>query len=541
MRGEGGILLILSILCLLFNFAFPLPPCALISQHTMDQRLQRAGLGGPDAGKCGTRKQAMNRPIRSGCLFPAPWALVLIVAAVLGCSAAPALAQVPAATHVAASVSPIDTGATAWMLMSSALVMLMVPGLALFYAGMVRRKNVLGTMMHSMTALAIIGVEWIVIGYALTFGTDHHGIIGWDSGKMLLWNVLPSSQVTPGSAHIPEYTFIMFQGMFAIITPALIAGAFAERVKFSSYMVFTLLWGLLVYNPLAHWVWAPGGWLGSQGGLGAIDFAGGTVVHISAGASALVMALYLGKRIGYPTSVLQPNSLVLTLLGAGLLWFGWFGFNGGSATAADQNAALAFTTTQVAAAAGAFSWLIAEWMMHGRPTSLGVASGLVAGLVAITPASGFVSPASALVIGGVAGVVCYMAVLVKSKLGYDDSLDAFGVHGVGGFLGAVLTGVFCSLAYNSGGATGGIKQVGIQLLAAFSAMAYAGIFTLLITFVIDKVMGFRVTTGIEIEGVDVGIHGEQGWLLEQTPTPAVELPGTQLVDRKLTRVFPTKV
>jgi len=419
--------------------------------------------------------------------------------------------------------------------MSSALVMLMLPGLALFYAGMVRRKNVLATMMHSMAALAIIGVEWVIIGYAMAFGTDVHGVVGWDTGKLFLWNIMPNSVSPVTVATVPEYAFIMFQGMFAIITPALIAGAFAERVKFSSYLVFTLLWGVLIYNPLAHWVWAPGGWLGtSTGCMGAIDFAGGTVVHISAGASALVTALYLGKRIGYPTRVLQPNSLVLTLLGAGLLWFGWFGFNGGSATAADQSAALAFTNTQIAAAAGALTWLIAEWMMHGRPTSLGLASGLVAGLVAITPASGFVPPPAALVIGGLAGIVCYLAVLTKSKLGYDDSLDAFGVHGVGGFLGAVLTGVFCSLAYNSTGANGGLHQVGVQLLAACSAMAYAAIGTLAITFVIDKVMGFRVSSSTEVEGIDVAVHGEQGWLLDQTPTTAVELPGTQEVERART-------
>ncbi len=424
-----------------------------------------------------------------------------------------------------------DTGATAWMLISSALVMLMVPGLALFYAGMVRRKNVLGTMMHSMAALGIIGIEWVVIGYAMAFGKSQHGLVGWDPSKVLLWGLTPDSAYVNGNGiAIPEYVFMMFQGMFAIITPALIAGAFAERVKFSSYAVFTLFWGLLVYNPLAHWVWG-GGWLGAgEGNIGALDFAGGTVVHVSAGVSALVMAIYLGKRIGYPQSVLQPNSLVLTFLGAGLLWFGWFGFNGGSAIAADKFAALAFTNTQIAAAAGALAWMLAEWFKHGRPTTLGVASGLVAGLVAITPASGFVSPPASIVIGALAGVICYAAVLVKGKLGYDDSLDAFGVHGVGGFLGALLTGVFASKIF--GGSTGPVDgnyaQIGRQAIAAVSAAAYAGIGTLVLIFVIDKVMGFRVNRTTEIEGVDVAIHGEQGWMLDQTPAPTAELPGTSM-------------
>ena len=438
---------------------------------------------------------------------------------------------------VTPSVTPatpaIDTGATAWMLMSSALVMLMMPGLALFYAGMVRRKNVLGTMMHSMAALGIIGVEWIVIGYSMAFGKSYHGLVGWEPAKMLLWGLTPDSIVNPsGSAtgNIPEYVFVMFQGMFAIITPALIAGAFAERVKFSAYALFTAIWGLLIYNPLAHWVWG-GGWLGTTGTgfhMGALDFAGGTVVHISAGMSALVMAIYLGKRIGYPDSVLQPNSLTLTLLGAGMLWFGWFGFNGGSAVAADKSAALAFTNTQVAAAAGGLMWLLAEWWKHGRPTSLGFASGLVAGLVAITPASGFVSPASAMLIGAAAGFVCYQAVLIKGKLGYDDSLDAFGVHGVGGFLGALLTGLLARTAF--GGSQGDWHQLGVQAVAACSAAAFAGIGTLVIMFVIDKTIGFRLKEKHEIVGLDIGIHGEQGWMLEQVPTPAVEIPGNQSVD-----------
>jgi len=313
----------------------------------------------------------------------------------------------PPALGGSADTGSISSGDTAWMLISAALVMLMVPGLALFYGGMVRRKNILGTMMHSMAALAIIGAEWLVVGYAMSFGTDHHGIIGFDTDRLLLWNILP--QQARAGTHVPEYVYMAYQGMFAIITPALIAGAIAERVKFSAYVVFILGWGLLIYNPVTHWVWG-GGWMGPApvGGdglfhLGAYDFAGGIVVHVTAGASALVTALYIGKRIGYPQSVLQPNSLVLTLLGAGILWFGWFGFNGGSAVASNSNAGLAFTTTQFAAVGGALSWMLAEWLKHGRPTSMGLASGLVAGLATVTPAAGYVSPASGLLIGIIAG------------------------------------------------------------------------------------------------------------------------------------------
>ena len=444
---------------------------------------------------------------------------------------------VPAAPVV---VEKADSGATAWMLISSALVMVMMPGLALFYAGMVRRKNVLGTMMHSMAALGIIGVEWVVIGYAMAFGTSQHGLIGWDWSKLFLQGITPETMIKPGSATVPELVFVMFQGMFAIITPALIAGAFAERVKFSAYALFTLLWGIIIYNPLAHWVWG-GGWLGAgTTGLhiGAIDFAGGTVVHISAGVSALICAIYIGKRLGYPQHVLQPNSLVLTLLGAGLLWFGWFGFNGGSAVAGDPNipfanaAVAAFTNTQIAAAAGAMAWLIAEWLKHGRATSLGFASGLVAGLVAVTPASGYVHPMGALAIGVAAGLVCYGAVLLKGRLGYDDSLDAFGVHGVGGFLGAILTGVFAVKIF--GGTAGAIQgnwaQVGKQAIAACTAAAYAGIGTIVLLVIIDKTIGFRMKQKYEIEGMDAALHGEQGWMLEPGGVPTIGLPGDASVD-----------
>jgi ammonium transporter, Amt family len=438
------------------------------------------------------------------------------------------------------SATDISSGDTAWMLISAALVMLMVPGLALFYGGMVRRKNILGTMMHSMAALAIIGVEWIVIGYAMSFGTDHAGVIGWDWDKILLWNI-PPQMVHPGS-HIPEYVFMAYQGMFAIITPALIAGAFAERVRFSAYLLFILGWGLLVYNPVAHWVWG-GGFMGPAASsadtafhLGAFDFAGGMVVHVTAGVSALITALYIGKRIGYPTSVLQPNSLVLTLLGAGLLWFGWFGFNGGSAGAANSNAGLAFTTTQFAAVGGALSWMLAEWLKHGRATSMGLASGLVAGLATVTPAAGYVSPAAGLLIGLLAGVVCFQAVLAKAKLGYDDSLDAFGVHGIGGFMGAVLVGVFARKILNSDGVDGALaghgQQVLIQFAAALGTAVYAALGTLVVMWLVDKVVGFRMSRTAEIEGMDVGIHGEQGWMLNDIPVPTTGLPGDQSVDWK---------
>jgi Amt family ammonium transporter len=422
----------------------------------------------------------------------------------------------------------IDTGATAWMLISSALVMFMVPGLALFYAGMVRRKNVLGTMMHSFGALAVVGVQWVLFGYMFAFGNSDHalgGFIGWDPSKFMLMGISPDSIVRPGGVAIPEYVWVMFQGMFAIITPALIAGAFAERVRFSSYMVFSLLWSVFIYNPLAHMVWG-GGCLGvGAGNVGAVDFAGGIVVHISAGASALVMALYLGKRIGTPHEILQPNSLVLTLLGAGMLWFGWFGFNGGSAAAANKSAVLAFTNTQIAAAAGALAWMVAEWFKHGKATSLGVASGLVAGLATVTPASGYVPPHAALLIGAVAGLVCYWAVMLKSKYGYDDSLDAFGVHGVGGFLGALLTGLLAVKAY--GGIAGGLPQFQSQLIASLVTAGYAVVITLALTFVIDRMIGFRISENREIEGLDASLHGEQGWILEQS---SVQMPGRTASD-----------
>ena len=368
----------------------------------------------------------------------------------------------------------LDTGDTAWILVSTGLVLLMVPGLALFYGGMVRRKNVLATMMQSMVALAVIGIQWLLIGYCLAFGDTHNGWIGWSPGYMGLNGIMPD-QIFPGT-HIPIFVHCMYQGMFAIITPALISGAVGERIRFGPYCLFVLLWATLVYDPVAHWVWAVdsngdyAGWLGK---MGALDFAGGTVVHITAGFSALAAILVLRKRIGYPDHPIHPNSMVLTLLGAGILWCGWFGFNGGSALAANGLAGIALTSSQVAAAGAALSWLVAEWLHKGKPTALGFASGLVAGLVAVTPASGYVSPLSGLLIGLMAGVVCYAMVCLKPFFKYDDSLDAFGVHGIGGFPGARSDGVLASAAlYNAAppcskplGNSGGIS-VHTQLIAA---------------------------------------------------------------------------
>ncbi|MGH7170868.1 MAG: ammonium transporter [Gemmataceae bacterium] len=414
------------------------------------------------------------------------------------------------------------------MLTSTGLVMLMVPGLALFYGGMVRRKNVLGTMMHSMVALAIIGIQWVLFGYSLAFGDTHGGWLGWSDTFLGLQGVA-SKDVFPGT-NIPIFVHCMYQGMFAIITPALISGALAERIKFGPYCLFILLWGTLVYAPLAHWVWAVNadgkavGWLGA---MGALDFAGGTVVHIAAGVSGLAAILVLRKRIGYPEHAMHPNSMVLTLTGAGLLWFGWFGFNGGSALHADQLAGSALTATQIAAAAAALSWMLAEWGHKGKPTALGLASGLVAGLVAVTPASGFVKPFGALSIGLLAGGVCYAVVCLKPFFKYDDSLDAFGVHGVGGFLGAVLTGVFCSTAINAAGADGSFGQFKIQLTAALVAVVFAFAVTLVLVKAIDLAWGFCLEPQAENEGLDRNQHNEVGFDLTLAYEEASETPPTE--------------
>jgi Amt family ammonium transporter len=404
-----------------------------------------------------------------------------------------------------------DTGDTAWLLVSAALVLLMTPALALFYGGMVRKKNVLSTIMHSMAAIPIITLLWALVGYTLAFGPSHGGLIGGFEHAGL------AGLVGEKQGTVPSLAFVAFQMMFAVITPALISGAFAERMKFSAYVLFVIAWSLLVYVPVAHWVWAEGGWIYK---LKALDFAGGTVVHATAGTSALVCALVIGKRLKYPHERPLPHNLTMTLTGAGVLWFGWFGFNAGSALSSGQLAALSFVTTHLGAAGGALGWLAVEWRHRGKPTALGVASGLVAGLVAITPAAGYVAPWSAIVIGFVAGIVCYGAVLAKYKYGYDDSLDAFGVHGVGGITGALLTGVFCEKRTfpevadpvgADGLLRGSVHQLGVQALACAVAAVYAGLVTLALLKLLDKVVGLRVTSSDEREGLDTTQHGEEGY------------------------------
>ena len=405
----------------------------------------------------------------------------------------------------------INTGDTAWILISTALVMLMTPGLALFYGGMVRKKNVLGTIMHSFIIIAVISIQWVLWGYSLSFGPDKGGLIGG-----LEWFGLNNVGLTPNVDYaptIPHQAFMIFQMMFAIITPALITGAFAERMKFSSFLVFILLWSTLVYDPVCHWVWAVGGWIRN---LGALDFAGGTVVHISSGISALVAALLIGRRKGYGAEHMAPHNLPMTVLGAGLLWFGWFGFNAGSAVASGGLAVSAFVVTNTAAAAATLTWVIIEWLQRGKPTVLGAASGAVAGLVAITPASGFVGPVSSIIIGAGAGFVCYVAVsMMKPLLGYDDSLDAFGVHGVGGTWGALATGLFATKVVNPAGNDGlFFGNVGLlftQLIAVVVTAVYALVVTLILLKVIDWTIGLRVSEEDEVMGIDLTQHGESGY------------------------------
>jgi ammonium transporter len=489
-----------------------------------------------------------------------------------------------------------------WILTSSAFVMLMLPGLALFYGGMARKKNILGTMMQTMVALGIVGVQWVIIGYPLAFGESAYkmkfpgtetelSVVGWSKELVCLpasaavgktaTDVLKEKKIDPEKAtdeqkkaaedeaakasrfktfpntNLPLYIHVMFQGMFAIITIALVSGAFAERVKFGAYCLFAVLWTTIVYDPIAHWVWAfdwvkPDGAAptdlfpaaGLLGGNGAIDFAGGTVVHIAAGFSGLAAVLLLRKRFGYGSHTFHPNSMVLTLLGAGMLWFGWFGFNGGSALFSNGQAVSAFAVTQIAAGAAGMSWLLTEWVLKGKPTALGFASGVVAGLVAITPASGYVAPGGALAIGGIAGVACYGAVLLKGVLGYDDSLDAFGVHGVGGLIGAILTGVFVNLSLWSMGAEFDPKffpgklndakdaidfsaQIKWQIFASLTSAAYAFVVTSVLVLLIDKTIGFTVSKEDETEGLDVAVHGEVGFdfgggALEEIPGANLE-------------------
>ena len=403
----------------------------------------------------------------------------------------------------ALAADELNTGDTAWMLTSSLLVLMMtIPGIALFYGGMVRKKNVLATLMQSFAVCCMATIIWMVIGYSLAFSGD--GPFVGDLGQLFLKGMGVGSM----SGTIPESVFMMFQMTFAIITPALITGAVAERIKFSSLMVFLGLWQIIVYAPVCHWVWGGGGFLASAG---VMDFAGGTVVHINSGVAALVLCMVLGKRIGYGRENLAPHNLVLTVIGASLLWVGWFGFNAGSELAADGRAGMAMAVTQIATAAAALAWMAAEWMIRGKPSVLGIASGAVAGLVAITPAAGFVLPGGALVLGLIAGIGCFLAVMwLKLKLGYDDALDVFGIHGVGGIIGALLTGVFAAEAVSGtpGMLEGNAAQIVPQLYGVGVTIAYSGIVTFVLVKIVGAFMGLRVKEDDEREGLDVTLHGE---------------------------------
>lgn len=408
----------------------------------------------------------------------------------------------------------IDTGATAWMLTSTALVLLMIPGLAMFYGGLVRNKNVLGTMMHSFAAMGIMSILWVAVGYSMSFGSNVlGGWFGWNSDYVFLRGI--DDKIMDGG--VPEYVFSMFQGKFAMITPALIAGAFAERVNFKAYIIFIIAWGVFVYNPLCHWVWAEDGFLFNMGADGAIDFAGGTVVHISAGISGLVAAIFIGARRGFPKTTIRPNNLVMTLMGAGLLWVGWFGFNAGSSIQSGLSTAQALTATQVAAAAGAVTWMLIEMWHAGKATALGFASGILAGLVAVTPAAGVVQPLGAMALGVIASILCYMGIMLKNKLGYDDSLDAFGVHGLGGIVGAIFLTFFIRKSWmeDAAAAMDGSwtmwNQLGVQVAAVAIAIAYAAIVTLILLFIINKFCKLRSTDAEEMQGLDQVYHGERGY------------------------------
>ena len=414
-----------------------------------------------------------------------------------------------AAPAWAEDAATIDSGDTTWLLVSSAIVLMMTaPGLALFYGGLVRRKNALATIMQCFILMAVMSLQWVLWGYTLAFGPDVGSVIG-----NLDWLGLVGVGGEPSdyAPTVPHQAFMIFQGMFAIITPALIAGAVADRMKFSAFLAFAILWATLVYDPLAHWVWG-GGWIG---GMGALDFAGGTVVHISSGVSALVAAIVLGKRLGYPAEPMPPHNVPYTVIGAALLWFGWFGFNAGSALAADAVAVSAFVATNTAAAAATLGWMGAEWWTRGKPTVLGAATGAVAGLVGVTPAAGFVSPLSAIVIGVAVGVVCFAACSVKFRFGYDDSLDVVGVHGVGGALGALLTGVLASTAVNPGGADGLLfgnpGQLWIQFVSVAVTAIYCGGMTYVLLKIVDAVIGLRVTEDDEQVGLDLSQHGETAY------------------------------
>jgi Amt family ammonium transporter len=413
---------------------------------------------------------------------------------------------------MAADQPVVDTGTTAWMLISTALVLLMVPGLAMFYGGLVRTKNVLGTMMHSFVAISIIGILWVFCGYALTFGKNIlGGVIGWNPDYFMLKGI--DDTITSG---VPEYVLAMFQGKFAIITPALISGALAERVYFRGYIGFIILWFLMIYCPLCHWVWASDGWLFNSGAAGVIDLAGGLVIHVSAGISALMVALFLGPRKGFPKTTMNPNNLVMTLMGAGILWVGWFGFNAGSTVQSGLSTARALTMTQVSAASGALTWMIIEALAFRKVTSLGFVSGILAGLVAITPAAGVVQPWGALILGAASSIACYYALNLKLKLNYDDSLDCFGIHGIGSGLGVLLLSFLIrkswmldAISINSD--WNAWQQLLVQLKGLGATIALAAIGTLIICFVIEKSIGFRIDQQGELEGLDQSLHGESGY------------------------------
>lgn len=417
------------------------------------------------------------------------------------------LLTLPAGVYAESGINQADT---AWMMVSTGLVLLMIPGLALFYGGMVRSFNVLSAVMHSLFAMGVMSIQWYVIGYSLSWGSDTG--LGFIGG---LDYIFLNGVGMEANGTIPHVLFMMFQGMFAIITPALIAGAVVERIKFSSWVVFMVLWGTLVYDPLCHMVWHGDGFLLNRGGL---DFAGGLVVHISSGVSALVLAVVIGERISYGKIPMPPHNLVITVLGAALLWFGWFGFNAGSALASGGLAANALVVTHISAACGLFAWVMAEWIVIKKPSILGAASGLVAGLVAITPASGFVTPSAAVIIGLAGGTICFLGVRIKGKFGFDDSLDAFGVHGVGGMVGALLTGVFATKMINPGGADGifydavnGWSLFLEQVIGILITVVYAVVLTWIIAKAIDKTMGLRVSRDVEVQGLDGTLHGEKAY------------------------------
>ncbi len=419
-----------------------------------------------------------------------------------------------AALSAPISSATIDSGDTAWILMSAALVMLMTPGLAFFYGGLVRRKNVLSVLMQCMFILCLVTVQWVLIGYSLSFGPSIKGIIG-----DLSWAGLVGVGMEPSAVYaptVPHCAFMIFQAMFAVITPALIIGAFAERIRFVPFCIFTVLWSTLVYDPITHWLWAEKGFLGAFGGMGALDFAGGIVVHINAGMAALAAAIFLGKRIGYPEKMSPPHNLPFAVLGAGLLWFGWFGFNAGSALSSGKLAANAFVVTHIAGAVAGLTWGILDLIYNSRSTVLGLITGAVAGLAAITPASGFVTPLGAIVIGIGAGVICYMSVtFAKAKFGYDDSLDAFGVHGISGIWGTLAVGLFASKFVNNSGAEGllygGLKLLLTQLAAIIITMVYSFVVSFVLFYIVDKIFGLRASEHSERVGLDLTEHREAAY------------------------------